>query len=604
MKDILVSETKSIIDLNADAEIKPYISFYEGHDVSVTVWDPRDGRLIMYPLERLSGVKHHYVRYIAKEDAMAHRFKDKEKYLDRTGSMNLRQRNEMRAKNTGYILKILANLKKDFGIENDFECFAYKPTYLQEMPFNTFNFNINVIKAKFLRIVNITHHEAHVWSAYLQAPFHKSAIISWDSGGDFTTFAFGTIDNCQPTEMSQYPTIRFSTMWDIITEHFKCIKGTGNLLDFAGKVMGLSAYGKEYAKEAEQHIDKIMSWCVDFDCAQFDWKNQARKEVDEWLLNDLNKGPSALEGKNEMIAAYALQQATERGIVKVIQERFIDKIRENDNNLCITGGTAMNILANEAIKKAFPDINVFVQSNPADDNISLGMLSWETAYSGKMREWAYEGKFDTKYAGPYLFDHEQFPVWKNSAYRGRCKPITLKEMAALLKEGKIIGFAHGRSEVGPRALGNRSILCDPSIKGMKDTLNDKVKHREPFRPFAPMCKLEDAPKYFNSRDFHMMDSMQFAVEVKDEWKDVLTEITHVDGTARVQVVTKESNPVVYELLDHFDGVLLNTSFNVQGNPILNTLKEAFRVLENTELDYVVTEDKRDGKFWIFSKEKM
>ena len=164
--------------------------------------------------------------------------------------------------------------------------------------------------------------------------------------------------------------------------------------------------------------------------------------------------------------------------------------------------------------------------------------------------------------------------------------VDMKTLIEDLKNGKIVGLIQGECEIGPRALGFRSILCDPSYPDMKDTLNAKVKFREWYRPFAPACRYEDAPKYFNSVNFENMECMSFVAEVKEEYKEQLQSITHVDNTARLQTVTKESNPFFYDLLTEWDGVLLNTSFNVQGKPILNTLKDAIDILNKTQLDYV------------------
>jgi carbamoyltransferase len=175
--------------------------------------------------------------------------------------------------------------------------------------------------------------------------------------------------------------------------------------------------------------------------------------------------------------------------------------------------------------------------------------------------------------------------------------ITIDDMVDHLKNGKIIGFIQGNIELGARALGNRSILCDPSIPDMKDILNAKVKKREWYRPFGPMCRLEDAHIWFESPTFDNMQFMSFTPDVKEEYRDVFPSITHVDGTARLQTVTKESNPFIYELLTKFETPLLNTSFNVQGKPILNRLEHALKVLHETDLDYVVV--RKDGKLYVY-----
>ena len=160
-------------------------------------------------------------------------------------------------------------------------------------------------------------------------------------------------------------------------------------------------------------------------------------------------------------------------------------------------------------------------------------------------------------------------------------------------EGKIIGVARGRSEHGPRALGNRSIICNPAIPEMKDTLNEKVKHREWYRPFAPVVRLEDVSKYFEwQRESRWMS---FCPKVREEWREKLSAITHIDGTARVQTVTREQNEWLYDLLTEFEkqsgiGVLLNTSFNVDGKPILSTIRDAFSILEKTEMDGLIIQN--------------
>jgi carbamoyltransferase len=162
-----------------------------------------------------------------------------------------------------------------------------------------------------------------------------------------------------------------------------------------------------------------------------------------------------------------------------------------------------------------------------------------------------------------------------------------------LIEGKIVGIVQGQAEHGPRALGHRSIICNPSIPEMKDTLNAKVKNREWYIPFAPVVRLEDVSKYFEFEG----DSrwMSFCPKVREEWREKLAAITHVDFTARVQTVTKEQNEFLYNLLTEFNdktgiGVLLNTSFNVNGKPILSTYKDAFEIYNKTQLDCLLLED--------------
>ena len=222
--------------------------------------------------------------------------------------------------------------------------------------------------------------------------------------------------------------------------------------------------------------------------------------------------------------------------------------------------------------------------NPHDGGLSLGHLF---RYKEPTKQ------VDITYSGLPLLNKRtdlKFYVAKYNATK-----VTKKEIAELIKDGKILGLVYGDSEVGPRALGNRSIVCDPNIADMKDILNSKVKFREWYRPFAPFCKKEDANKYFSSRNFDNLEYMSYAPDVKQEYRDKLPAITHVDGTARLQVVTEESHSHFYELLTEFGkisetNVLLNTSFNIRGYPILSTIEDALYALNNTQMDYVIIED--------------
>ncbi|KKL10380.1 hypothetical protein LCGC14_2556410, partial [marine sediment metagenome] len=179
------------------------------------------------------------------------------------------------------------------------------------------------------------------------------------------------------------------------------------------------------------------------------------------------------------------------------------------------------------------------------------------------------------------------------------KKIDNSGIIEIINSGKIVGLMYGNSECGPRALGNRSIICDPSISNMKDILNNKVKHREWFRPFAPVVQLEKASKYF---EFNSYSSpyMSFASKIKKEYIGKFPAINHVDNTARLQTVTKKQHFLFYDLLTEYrkkfnKDILLNTSFNIKSKPILTRISDAIEILNTTKIDYVVIED------YIFQK---
>jgi len=196
---------------------------------------------------------------------------------------------------------------------------------------------------------------------------------------------------------------------------------------------------------------------------------------------------------------------------------------------------------------------------------------------------------DVTYAGLELLDKPLLLRYVDS--NGGVK-ADLDLMVEELVQNRIFGVVQGRAEHGPRALGNRSIICNPIGKDVKDVLNARVKHREWYRPFAPIVRLEDVSEYFEFEGESRW--MNFCPIVKAEYLDKMPAITHVDKTARVQTITREQNPLMYDLLTKFKektgiGVLLNTSFNVDGKPILSTIAEAFEVFRNTQLDRLYIE---------------
>lgn len=548
---------------------KPFVMVFEGHDFCVAFWIPKTNEWVVYEVERLTGQKH----YTVSRNIMGFRNDELPYEVTQFNS------NDYYAV-SAVMQKILANLKKDFGIENDFQTLYISPYPINKMG-QTASFDYSIFNAPSWQKTQANHHEGHQWSAYIQAPFENAAILSWDAGGDNTMMMFSEVIAGNMNFRAEYPAYRCSYVWNLLGSIMPTIKTTLNPIDVAGKMMGLSAYGYENEDRARELAPQMKNWMQ-----EHKGKRQTRREIVDWV-NEVDA--------DEPTLALAAQFALEEVIVDLIRNEWMSRIEACDNNLIITGGTAMNILANERIKQEFPQLNVFVPCNPGDSGIACGLLHHEFQYTEEYAKSAIRGDYDFKYAGPYLFDRHRIRDFC-SMFNG--EETTFADVAQLLRQGKIIGFLNGRSEVGPRALGNRSILCDPSQPDMKNALNAKVKFREWYRPFAPVCKLEDADKYFDSRDYHMMDSMQFGIKVKPEWKDHLTEITHADGTARLQTVTRESNPIFYELLDEFDGVLLNTSFNVQGKPILNTIKDALGILRHTELDHLVVV--HEEKPYIFS----
>jgi carbamoyltransferase len=247
--------------------------------------------------------------------------------------------------------------------------------------------------------------------------------------------------------------------------------------------------------------------------------------------------------------------------------------------VCVSGGCALNVVLNTKLKERIKR-DVFVAPNSNDCGLALGMLlDFEKPHE----------QVDATYCGLPPMDPNALYELIESKWTDE---YDVEKAARHLCDGRIIGTIWDNSEHGPRALGNRSIICNPSIPGMKDILNEKVKKREWFRPFAPIVRLEDVEKYFHFQGESRF--MSFYALVRDEWKEKLAAITHVDGTARVQTITREQNERMYDLITAFEkmsgiGVLLNTSFNVNGKPLINSYKDALKMLD-CGLDFVFADN--------------
>ena len=276
--------------------------------------------------------------------------------------------------------------------------------------------------------------------------------------------------------------------------------------------------------------------------------------------------------------AASLQQAMEEVVLEVLHPLG----KRKKIPIILTGGCALNVLVNQRIAEVFKEdynLDVFVCNNPNDSGLSQGMFFLE--FPKRRPNLAYNGIPMLDSIEPYK---EKYNLKTTS---------TISDVVAQIKKGKIIGCAHDKSELGPRALGNRSIICKPD-PGMKDILNAKIKFREWYRPFAPVCRQEDKNKFFENA----FDSpyMSFAPTVREEYREKLQSITHIDNTARLQTVTREQHSFFYDILCEMENqdlipVILNTSFNIKGKPILTRYSSAFEALETTDLDYLFLDKK-------------
>jgi len=435
--------------------------------------------------------------------------------------------------------------------------------------------------------VHCLHHEGHAAGCFYQSPHNEMLIFSFDGGGNDGKFNVyhcvrgesPRLLECVTSPLSDSPHIHYDLGFPymMLGHYLKDINfedlGTGNLV-YPGKMMGLSSYGKVKKKWLPAFMNFYKSNLNGLDFQQ---------HVDELgekigVKFDIN---DRIEGKLGWDIAATTQRAFEDSFLEVALP-YMNQYP--DLPIGITGGCGLNILLNTRLVTEFKR-DVFVAPDPNDCGIALGIL---------LNHLKPEKAFDSTYSGTTLLDLDNLSYYiQNSNTRFLSSFLDQDTLVNDLADGKIVGVARGRSEHGARALGNRSILCNPSLPEMKDVLNAKVKHREWYRPFAPVVRLEDISKYFEWEGESRW--MSFCPTVKPEWRKKLAAITHVDNTARVQTVTREQNEWLYDLLTKFEektgvGVLLNTSFNVDGKPILSTCKDAFTILEKTEMDCLIIEN--------------
>jgi|MDSZ01.2.fsa_nt_gb carbamoyltransferase len=446
--------------------------------------------------------------------------------------------------------------------------------------------------------VSARHHLAHAACAYYQAPpeFNKCLVWAYDGAG-FNKQG----DQIQPHNAHLYlfnnkeyeflktPDLKeWGRPYGQFGNNLRRIKGDGEVDTIikakhaeaaAGKFMGYCGYG-EWDQDGVDYIkEKVLNPDISY------WGE--RRPLDKTFDGRDTAAQNLLPKKLKQFT-YTLEPSKDRYWAACFQEAFTQKVLEfllpeiehHRLNIILVGGCALNVLVNQRVQEAIEPmgLKLFLCPNSNDSGLSLGEF-----YLNCPPEQGQE----VTYNGLPMLDNIQDFVPHDF-------PITsTKELVPTLAEGYIIGCAAGNSEVGPRALGNRSILCLPT-KGMKDKLNAKIKFREWFRPFAPVCRLEDKDKFFDKA--YESPFMSFAPIVKEEYREALCDITHVDGTTRLQTVTQDQHAFLYELLSEMDKaglipVLLNTSFNIKGEPILTKYALAIRALEETDLDYIYLDKK-------------
>jgi len=426
----------------------------------------------------------------------------------------------------------------------------------------------------------LDHHLCHAASAFYASPFEEAAILTIDQRGEDIS---ASASLGRGTTMTRLRTVHWPDSLGML--YLSLTLHLGFQVGDEYKVMGLAAYGAPaYAEAFEDLLQDDRRGGFRLNPAYFDYLGVERCFSKKFyaVFGPRRRRDEPITTRHRDIAC-SLQQRLEEVLVSMAEHLH----RETRvPNLCLAGGVAFNSVANGALLRRSPFRRIFVQPAAGDAGTSLGAALWLAHQRFRQPRYA---PMTHAFLGPAFTEEQIEAALQTCKVAYTREPQIAVRVARLLADGAVVGWFQGPLELGPRALGGRSILADPRRLDMKDLLNRCVKHREAFRPFAPAVLAERATEYFECD--HPSPFMLFVYPVRPEKRRAIPAVTHVDGSARVQTVRREDQPLFWELISAFErltGVpmVLNTSFNVDGEPIVCTPTDAIRSFFGAGLDYL------------------
>ena len=465
------------------------------------------------------------------------------------------------------------------------------------------------------KILFSEHHLSHAASSFYCSPFSEAAILTVDGVGEWTTATLGI---GRGTDIKLLKEIRFPNSLGLLYSAFTAFLGL-EVNEGEYKVMGMAPFGDpKYVDQVYEvvNVDDEGGFELDMDYFSFHYSSEKTftkkfeklfgdpRDPKAEFFTDASGYPSYFEEKpdnydeiakrNQYYAdiAASIQVVTEQIMVKMANYAYKET---GLKHLCMAGGVALNSVANRKILSETPFEEIYIQPAAGDGGASTGAaLYCYHGILGKPRNFVMEHAYWGQEHSPA--DTREFLKENNISYELiEDDQKLIERVVDSIQNGKVIGWHQGRFEWGPRALGNRSILADPRRTEMKDIVNVKIKFREPFRPFAPSILEEKAGEYFDIDEperHYPARFMLYVTDVREDKRDILPAVTHVDGTGRLQTVRKDLNPKYHKLIETFGDatgvpVLLNTSFNLKGEPVVNTPAEAFSSFSASGMDLLV-----------------
>lgn len=438
-------------------------------------------------------------------------------------------------------------------------------------------------------IIFSEHHLSHAAYSFFTSPFNESAILTTDGVGEWSTTSIGIGNN---TSVELLQDIRWPHSLGLFYSAFTYFLGF-QVNEGEYKLMGLSSFGKP--KYYDLILDNLIdvkndgSIHLNMDYFAFTYDRVMTNQKFSELFGIKPRKESEETKQIHFDIGASAQKVLEDILLKMVEHLYK---KTQSKNLCLGGGVALNGVANYRILKESSFENIHIPPSPGDAGSAIGAaqyMYYSHQENKRMMVDSTKNIIENVYVGPSFSSTEikQFLDNQNIKYERFDDEELIKKCAKLIADGNVVGWYQGKMEWGPRALGNRSILADPRRKEMKDILNEKIKHRESFRPFAPSILEENFSEYFD------MDIpspyMLFVSPIKKPEK--IPAVTHVDGTGRLQTVSKNANPLYHKLITEFYNltgvpVVINTSMNVKGEPIVNTPEEAYNMLIKTDMDYI------------------
>lgn len=459
-----------------------------------------------------------------------------------------------------------------------------------------------------------THHASHAASAFFPSPFEEAAIITFDGVGEWSTSTWGVGRGNKIDLMKE---IRFPHSLGLLYSAFTYYTGF-KVNSGEYKLMGLAPYGEpKYAQKIYDHLIDVKddgSFWLDQDYFNYSAGLTMTSPKFHELFGEPPRDSEAKLTQFHMDIAASIQVVTEDVMMRIVNH--VHKVTGLDN-LCMAGGVALNCVANGIIQREGPFKNIWLQPAAGDAGGSLGgaLFAWYQLFDNPRKPETPDSQFGS-YLGPKYSNNEIKDYLESAnavADRYDSEDELCREIAKLLDAGKVVGLFQGRMEFGPRALGGRSIIGDPRNTDMQSKMNVKIKFRESFRPFAPSCLTERAGDYFDldTTSPYMLlvapvkaelrkkltpeEEALFGIEKLNVPRSSLPAITHVDYSARIQTVDAGTNSRYYKIIKAFEdltgcGAVVNTSFNIRGEPIVCRPEEAYRCFMFTDMDALVLED--------------